>query len=442
MRLTLGFMLVTRFAGSMRKSLMIPPTSAPPLKILYVVYWGAAEPLGQSLVLPAIKKLAASNVKLTLVTFEKPADLTNQALIADIRSSLEQLGVEWIALRYHQQPKVAFDFLQGLSRAFVIGLRLRPDIVHARTFIGGLIGLFLAPLLRAKLIYHNEGFFPDEQVDGGVWKKGSAIHKVFKFLEQQMYARADGIIALSHRAKEIIAKLPHVIRKNTPVIVVPSCVDLLHFRPTHSAPSIKENGLRLIYIGSVGRRYWLDKVGRFVAVAAEEIENVHLQVLSRMEKSLVASMLATGGLAERNWSYDCVPHTVIPEHLAQQHAGLFFLSQGLSEHGCSPTKIGEYWACGLPVITTPNVSDTDEIIRRERVGVVVEAHTDEAYLKAFYELMKLLADPELSQRCRQAAEKHYSLDSACERQLQLYQSVSMEITQVEIPTSISEMRDR
>lgn len=409
-----------------------------PLKILYVVYWGAAEPLGQSLVLPAVKKLAQLGVNLTLVTFEKPADLANQILMADIRNSLEQLGVNWIPLRYNQQPKVAFDFLQGVFRAFVIGLRLRPDIVHTRTFVGGLIGMFLVPLLRAKLIFHNEGFFPDEQVDGGVWKKDSAIHKVFKFLEQQMYARANGIIALSYRAKAIIEKLPRVIRKNTPVVVVPSCVDLQHFQPTYSPPSIKENGLRLIYIGSVGRRYWLDKVGRFVAVAAQEIENVHLQVLSRMEKNLVASMLATGGLSESNWSYDCVPHTAIPDHLANQHAGLFFLSQGLSEHGCSPTKIGEYWACGLPVITTPNVSDTDEIIRRERVGVVVEAHTDEAYRKAFHELLELLADPELSQRCRRAAEKYYALVPACERQIGLYQSLVTNPMQINARQPVAE----
>jgi glycosyltransferase involved in cell wall biosynthesis len=412
-----------------------------PLKILYIVYWGAAEPLGQSLVLPAIKNLASKGVNITLVTFEKPVDLANHSLIAEIQSSMEQSGVDWIALRYHHQPKVVFDVLHGLWRALLVGLRLRPDVVHARNFIAGLIGLVLAPLLRAKLVYHNEGFFPDEQVDGGVWVENSMAHRVFKFFERQMYTRANGIIALSHRAKDIIKNIPQVIRKNTPVIVVPSCVDLQRFQPANSPPVATKKGLHLIYIGSVGRRYRLDKIGRFVAVARQEMENIHLQVLTRLEKSLVASMLADGGLPESHWSYDCVPHSEIPIYLAQRQAGLFFLSQGLSEYGCSPTKIGEYWACGLPVITTPNVSDTDEIIRRERVGVIVEAHTDEAYRRAFRELLKLLADPELAQRCRRAAERHYALDPACVQQVQLYKSVLVKATPVEIPIAISETRD-
>ena len=323
----------------------------------------------------------------------------------------------------------------------MIGLRLRPDIVHARTFIAGLIGLVLAPLLRAKLIYHNEGFFPDEQVDGGVWEKDSAIHRVFKLLEQQMYARANGIIALSQRAKKVIENLPSVARKDTPVIVVPSCVDLQHFQPTNSGPAVIENELRLVYVGSVGRRHLMDKIGRFVAVVAAEVRNVHLRVLSQTEKSAVTLMLAASELSESNWSYASVPHAEIPEDLKHQHAGLLFYPQGLSEHGGSPTKVGEYWASGLPVITTPNVSDTDEIIRREKVGVVVEEHSDEAYRRAFHELWELLGDAELPHRCRQAAEKYYALDSGCERQFDLYRNIIANPTGIKVHPRVSELRN-
>jgi glycosyltransferase involved in cell wall biosynthesis len=416
-------------------------TTDAPLKVLYIVYWGAAEPLGQSLVLPAVKKLAGMGVHLTLVTFEKPADLTNQTLLAEIRSSLESLGVEWIPLRYHQQPKVALDFLQGLLRTLVIGLRLRPDIVHARTFVAGLVGLFLATLLRAKLIFHNEGFFPDEQVDGGVWKKDSVIHQVFKFLEQKMYARADGIIALSQRAKKDIEALHPVAHKNTPIIVVPSCVDLQHFQPANSTPAGIENELRLVYVGSVGRRHLMDKIGRFVAVAVQEIGNVHLRVLSQTEKSVVTSMLEGSELSESSWSYASVPHAEIPTQLKHQHAGLLFYPQGLSEHGGSPTKVGEYWASGLPVITTPNVSDTDEIIRREKVGIVIRNHTDDAYQQAARELLQLLTDSDLSSRCRRAAETYYALHPACEKQIDLYRDLVYGTANEFVQASVSEVSD-
>ncbi|HWP46798.1 MAG TPA: glycosyltransferase [Candidatus Limnocylindrales bacterium] len=395
-------------------------------KILYLVYWGAAEPLGQSLVLPSVARLAKSGVNVTLVTFEKPEDLAHHSEMAKIRAFLEERGVYWIPLRYHKRPKVPakiFDILQGCAYAIMARLRVRPDIIHARTFIGGLIGFILVPLLQAKLVYHNEGFYPDEQVDGGIWKANSLPHRIAKFLEQQLYTHSHGIIALSYRARKVIQQLPAVQRKSTPVIVVPSCVDLDHFPWNPSKSLIRQDMLRFVYIGSVGGRYLFDKIGRFVALASREINRIHFRVLTRAEPDLIDSTLQASGLPAGSWSVVSVPHTAIPQELSYQQAGLFFLAQGISEHGCSPTKIGEYWASGLPVVTTPNVSDTDDIIRRERVGVIVKEHSDIEYRQAARELRSLLEDRGLSLRCRRAAETHYALEPACERQLTLYQSL-------------------
>jgi glycosyltransferase involved in cell wall biosynthesis len=99
---------------------------------------------------------------------------------------------------------------------------------------------------------------------------------------------------------------------------------------------------------------------------------------------------------------------------------MLFLAQGLSEHGGSPTKIGEYWAAGLPVVATPNAGDTGEIISSERVGVVVNEHGDAEYDRAIRELASLLREDGLAKRCRRAAESHYALEPACERQAGLY----------------------
>jgi glycosyltransferase involved in cell wall biosynthesis len=396
-------------------------------RVLYIVYWGAAEPLGQSLVLPSIKRLANLGVDLTLVTFEKPSDLQRKDLIARIRVELEKNDVRWIPLRYHKRPKVpatGFDFLQGCVRGLVSQLGSRPDIVHSRTFVGGLMGLAISSVLRSKLIYHNEGFYPDEQVDAGVWKANSTPHRVAKSLERKIYSRADAIIAMSHRGKRAIEEVSAVRRKETPVIVVPSCVDLNHFQSQQPKLRTGQDAVRFVYSGSIGGRYKLDQAGRFVVAASSEFGNAHLQVLTPQDRALVASMLRQGGLKDDAWSTEAVPHSAMPAMLADQDAGLLFLTRGLSEHGCSPTKIGEYWAMGLPVVTTPNISDTDEIIRTEKVGVVVGKNSDEAFRNAARELKSLLEDEELPARCRRAAERHYALEPACDHQFKLYEELS------------------
>ncbi|HKF59634.1 MAG TPA: glycosyltransferase [Blastocatellia bacterium] len=405
-------------------------------RVLYIAYWGAVEPLGQSLVLPAVEKLVEFGASLTLITFEKPADLERAADIERIRDRLKGAGIAWCPLRYHKWPRIpatSFDLAQGWARGIAAGLSSRIDVIHARTFVGGLVGLALAPLLRARLVYHNEGFYPDEQVDGGMWRAGSLPHRIAKNLEQRMYGRSDGIIAMSIRGKQTIEKLQAVSQRETPVIVVPSCVDLDHFDGRRSRLA-GHKGLRLVYTGSVGGRYILDRIGRFTRVASEMLGDVQLRVLTRTEPALVTSLLDSSGLDRAAWSVNSVSRDRMPDELANQDAGLFFLTRGLSEHGCSPTKIGEYWAMGLPVVTTANVSDNDEIIRRERVGVIVNDHSDAEYGRALGELQALLKDPELASRCRRAAEEYYALTPACERQFSLYHKVIDGLADVEVTT--------
>ncbi len=392
------------------------------VRVLYVVYWGAAEPLGQSLVLPAIRQLSSLGAQMTLLTFEKPEHLRNPAEMERIRSELASLGAHWIPLAYHKRPKwpaTLYDGVSGVVRGVLAALRQHADVIHARTFVGGIVGWVIASLTRRPLIFHNEGFYPDEQVDGGVWRQGSLPHRLAKWIEQGLYKFGRGLIVLSHRAKAILESLPPVQRKGTPVIVVPSCVDLQRFRCRGERRWSPQEELRLVYVGSIGWRYVFERVAEFVSCAIRSGFRVRLRVLTPAHVQ-AAAILARCGLPADVYSIGRVSYDCMPGELADQHAGLMVLTQGLSEHGCSPTKVGEYWAVGLPVVITPNISDTEGIIAAERVGVVLSADGPRGYERALEELAALLQEPDLAQRCRRAAEAHYDLVASCARQYELY----------------------
>ena len=394
--------------------------------VLYVVYWGALEPLGRALVLPVVKRLAAMGTCITLLTFEKPGDMARRTEREEVDEHLRTAGVRWLPLRDHQRPTVpatAFDVSHGVARGLAEGRRLRPDVIHARTFIGGLTGLPLSRLTRARLIYHNEGFYPDEQVDAGFWQDGSLPHRVAKRLERHLYERADAIFSLSSKGKEVIESLDAVRAKRTPVAVVPSCVDLDHFA-WDDRPGSRDGSLRLVYMGSVGGRYMVDRIGRFAYVARTARPDTELELLTPAAADFVRSTLSPSELPHDAWSSKFMPYDQLPDELARHDAGFCFHAHELSAAGGSSTKVGQYWAMGLPVIATTGLGDVDDIIRRERVGVLVADHSDDAYRASLAELDALLGDPELPARCRAAAERHYGLEDACRRQLAIYEQLA------------------
>lgn len=400
-----------------------------PIRVLHIAYWGLLEPLGRSLILPLIRKLATPDVQLTVVTFDKPRDLARKDEKAQTQRLLDQLGIEWIPLRYHKTPKIpatAFDMANGVATGLLARLRHRYDVVYGRTFVGGLMGFPVSKLLGVPFVYHNEGFYPDEQVDGGVWRRGSLPHRIARWLERRLYSHASGNLVLSHQAKRIVAALPRSRPDGAPVLVVPSAVDSSKFTPRTPVAWPSEE-VRFIYLGSVGYRYRLDLAGRFIAAAAQRFRRVSLTVLSPASPSLIREQLARDASIEYSLEIDRVPHEQVPAELVKHHLGLYFLSAGMSEHGVSPTKIGEYWAAGLPVVATPGSGDIDTISQEEGVGVIL-SHEESNYSAALDGVERLLGDPETPGRCRRAAEQHYSLDAAAEGIRELWTALSRERT--------------
>ena len=164
----------------------------------------------------------------------------------------------------------------------------------------------------------------------------------------------------------------------------------------------------------------VDRIGRFANVAQDEARGTRLRVLTGADPALVRATLASSDLPDDAWSSEFVPYERLPDELGKHDAGFCFHSHGLSAAGGSSTKVGQYWAMGLPVISTPGLGDVDDIVRRERVGIVVRDESDEAYRACVGELLTLLNDPELRDRCRAAAERHYGLDEASRRQIAVY----------------------
>jgi glycosyltransferase involved in cell wall biosynthesis len=394
-----------------------------PIHVLYVVYWGVLEPLGQSLVLPQVLRFAARGVRVTLVSFEKPHHRADREAFQRHRDRFRDCGIHWIALRYHKTPTVpatAFDVLQGGVRSLVRSVRGRPDLVHGRTYVGGIIGSLAARAMRRPWVFHNEGFWPDEQIAIGRWHESDRAYRAAKRLELSLYRRAEGVIALSQAARDIVLGY-RADRSADSVVVVPSCVDLEMFRP---AAHRSGGPVRLVYTGSLGGRYRIHELARFIRAARDEMPGTMVTLYSHSSPELIRTELRRHGVDDGWWSLDFKPHAQLAEAVAAHHAGLHFLAPGINALVGSPTKIGEYWAAGLPVVTTPGVSDVDATVRRDRVGVIVESDTDEACRRAARELKALLDEPGLVTRCRQAAEETYALDHGVETQLALYRRLT------------------
>src|SRR5436309_2026164 len=87
------------------------------ISTLYLCYFGLREPLVQTQVLPYLRRLAASGVEVSLLTFEPELKRRWTAdELEEERSKLAREGIRWHRLTYHKRPSLpatAFDILAG-----------------------------------------------------------------------------------------------------------------------------------------------------------------------------------------------------------------------------------------------------------------------------------------------------------------------------------------
>ncbi len=401
-------------------------------RILYVSYDGLLEPIGQSQILPYVEGLSRPGAGFVLLTFEKPEDMTlGLATLEKTRARLAGARILWVPLRYHKRPALlstVYDVACGTVWALRLARRHRVQLLHVRSYVPALMALPTRWLLRRPLLFDIRGFWVDERVEGGLWRRGF-VYRTAKRVERLLYRNADAIASLTEVGRLAIRDFPGVAHRRIPIEVIPTCVDTERFFPrVPDRALVKQAGFEgkvvFTYIGSVGTWYALDWTLDFLRVVCQEIPNSRSLFVVRGTGGELQAQLKQCGLDTISLVVSEVPHDQVPMWLSIATVGMAFIRPTPSKAASFPTKIGEYLASGLPIAVSAGVGDCDRLIEAEQVGVIVREHTPEEYRRAAKALRELLLDPHLSERCRNVALTHLSLSQGLMRYQALYRELT------------------
>ena len=232
------------------------------MTVLYLSYDGALDPLGQSQVVPYVTGLASLGFRMRLVSFEKPESLHDSQRVGDLQESLRDVGVEWSPLRYHRRWSLAstgYDVAQGIRAGLASHKKSPIRLVHARSYVAGLIAGVITSRTAAPWIFDMRGFWVDERIEAGLWAKDSLVVRLARAAERSLLARADALVHLTHQGASLAHELVPGVEL-PPASVIPTCVDLKRFVPAPDRGEIRRrlgigSGPVLIHIGSLSTWY-------------------------------------------------------------------------------------------------------------------------------------------------------------------------------------------
>ena len=401
------------------------------LESLYISYDGILEPLGQSQVVNYLFGLASST-RQTLISFEKPADLARTDKVCSLKAALRDAGIRWIRLTYHKRPPLIstlWDISKGMMAGLSVCFRRRVQVVHARGYVPALIALFLKRVAGPKFLFDMRGFWADEKVDGGHWSRDSVIYSITKRCERLFFESADAVVSLTHEGAKTIHELGYALRPETRVHVIPTCTDLSTFAPGPKDPvllsSLGLEGHRVIgCVGSMSNWYLRESMLQYLGCLTRHFDTLKLLIVTREDHDRLRDDALRAGIPSERLVLTQSQFSDVPKYMRLMDVGLFFIRVCFSKKGSAATKLGEFLACGVPVIINDGIGDSGWIVRKHDIGIVLPDTTADEFQQSLPTVNKLFHDTAISTRCRETARQYFDLKAGIEKYAAIYRDLA------------------
>ncbi len=370
------------------------------MRFLYVTHNGIGTPLVRSQVLPYLRLLADRGHVIDLVTFER----------GDPYPEGEFPRERWHPLQPRAGGSLLAKLLDIARGAWSVGSLARvtrADALHARSYVPAAICLIAGRVLGLPYIFDMRGFLGEEYLDAGLWTTADVRYRALRLAERHLLRRAASIVVLTHAAKRRLRTDPRYASDvaSKDIAVIPCAVDLERFRP----PSRREPMPTLVYSGSLGMWYLLDEMLRVYGYAQRATAELRFLFLNKSEHQLIRAAWSQLGLPEDRVEIRAADFADMPAQLGRAHVGIVLLRRVPSKIGSSPIKIGEYLACGLPVVVNEGLGDSDEQVRAAVAGHVVLGFDDESLARAGAAVGALISDEGARVRARKLAETEFDV---------------------------------
>lgn len=397
-------------------------------RVLYLSYDGMTDPLGQSQVLAYQKLLSQRGFDVTVMSFDKPDMYA--AHKADVEASIKDYNINWVSLPYHKDPPIVstlLDLRAGWNKIKALQKETPFDIVHCRGYITPVLGRKMKKHFGTKFLFDMRGWWADEKLESGFWNSPvyKPVYKYFKHLEERFFKESDLSLSLTFAGQDEAVKLGYKSKDN--IGVIPTCVDFRVFpefdeeirKEVRRELNIDTDAKVLLYSGSLGGNYGTDIMFDMFKALQKDEPSAVLLILSRTDKAYIESEMAAHGIAANSVRIATANYNGVHRYLMAGDVGSVIYKKSYSVIGRSPTKLGEYWACGLPSVALAGIGDLDYLIERyPEGGALIPELTENAYRKAFKDVWAAQASKDV---LRQYAVDYYALEQGVDNYQKLYE---------------------
>lgn len=268
-------------------------------------------------------------------------------------------------------------------------------VIHAR----GEVNAYKAVILKRK---NPELYKVHADMRGVLWDevtRGNFLRRLFAPYRRRLYRKWEKFVV--HEA-DSISSVSHVFREyfqttygRLDTLVIPTFVDEKVFnyseikREEYRKRLSIEDEPVMIFCGGVS--YW-QAIDQTIELY-KKLENYfsHLIMVFLSHEPNHVRQKIKGRMPSEKVRILKVPHREVAGYLCAADFGVLLREDIPTNNIAAPTKFGEYLCCGLPVLLSPRIGDTESMVTKTGFGYVIRDHTtriDHAYIRNLLKLKR------------------------------------------------------
>jgi glycosyltransferase involved in cell wall biosynthesis len=244
------------------------------------------------------------------------------------------------------------------------------------------------------------------------------VIRLLEHLDSRVPVWSDVVLTSSHVLRDFYKNLAYP--RNTIFETIPCAVDmdLFAFSPKDRQRMREKLGWTsnfiVVFNGSWQDHHLPTKMMSFFLQLCQSGIPAKFLILTTANVHDVKNALFQAGISSDDCRILSLPHEKVPEYLMAGDVGLMLIEQVWGKRFSSPIKMGEYLACGLPVLATSHIGDTTEILNKDPdVGITLDIRNGEqlSRLVEYVQRISVSDRMEVAQKCREVARKWLSWET-------------------------------
>jgi glycosyltransferase involved in cell wall biosynthesis len=392
-------------------------------RVTHLTLDGLCTDLGQSQVLAVSERLQSMGWQCQILSLEPQNG--DPGSVERVAARVASGGVRWQHRPYCPGRSGAVKNALSMT-SMVRSAWGETDLFHCRSYFGAFFPAAAGVFRHVPYVFDTRGYWVDEKIEAGVWFQDALSRSIARRVERELYTRASAIVSLTELAAEDVRRGEfgrwHPADRS---ICIPTCVDYDKFemRRNEAPDAFLEDGLIVAYVGSLNPSYEYGASLKLAAMVLDREPRAKLVALTG-QVARMTELLDELSIPPSRRLVCSVPHDEVHRWLPWIDVGLMLMVKPIrAKRASMPTKLGEFFACGVTPIAHGANSEIADWIHRTGSGLVLRDLSAGSLERAADFVVSARPDTETRVRARLVAERHFSLDSAARRYDALFQRV-------------------